>query len=786
MVKAEARALDEHFVELPPELCSLKIIGFSKDIGSSLSLLPSVMHRLENLLVAIELKGIFSLSFPEGSEVTADRVLEAITTEKCMERFSLERLEVLGDAFLKYAVGRHVFLLHETIDEGQLTRKRSSIVKNSHLYKLAIQSNLQVYIRDENFDPSRFFALGRPCTVICNENTENSIHFQQKSGNITNGSDSISVRCSKGHHWLQKKTIADIVEALVGAFLVDSGFKAAIAFLKWIGIQVDFEATQVSKMCLASKNYMSISSNIDIPALEKSLGYTFLHKGLLVQAFVHPSYNKHSGGCYQRLEFLGDAVLDYLITSYLFSVYPKLKPGQLTDLRSVTVNNNVFAHVAVCRSFHRYLINDSDDLSEAVKKFVISSLTSAEKDPIEGSTCPKALGDLVESCVGAVLLDTGFNLNIVWKIMLTFLDPIMKFSNLQLNPVRELTELCQSRCWELQFSESKKGAVFIVHARVTTGGSVEPEENGQNLYRTITFISRGESSNGRNHHNLFSNRCGKQSMEEEEYLTPHSTFKARGYNPKKSGSLEHVLKSSKKQEAKLIGYDEEPTEEVFFDLIQLKNLVIGDGSSTSAANTLDPQTVNEEEPNYISGSSTDGRKPTVALEAPVQHLPAIREISISVDEVPTHIRASSSNNRQPTVALEAPVQHLPQPIIVLEAPVRHLPVIREDSISATVSHNGGVSHKLSAKSRLFEICAVNHWKAPVFECVKEEGPSHLKLFTYKVTVEVGEVTRIFIECFSEPRAKKKAAEEHAAEGALWCLQHQGLMRDHQRGILTPV
>ncbi|KAI3975519.1 hypothetical protein MKX01_038788, partial [Papaver californicum] len=75
-------------------------MGFTKEIGSSMSLLPSLMLRLENLLVAIELKETFSTSFPEGSEVTAHRVLEALTTEKCAERFSLERLEILGDAFL--------------------------------------------------------------------------------------------------------------------------------------------------------------------------------------------------------------------------------------------------------------------------------------------------------------------------------------------------------------------------------------------------------------------------------------------------------------------------------------------------------------------------------------------------------------------------------------------------------------------------------------------------------------------------------------------------------------
>lgn len=71
-------------------------------------------------------------------------MLEALTTEKCQERFSLERFEILGDAFLKFASGRHLFLLHDTLDEGELTRKRSDVVKNRNLYKLATRSKLQV------------------------------------------------------------------------------------------------------------------------------------------------------------------------------------------------------------------------------------------------------------------------------------------------------------------------------------------------------------------------------------------------------------------------------------------------------------------------------------------------------------------------------------------------------------------------------------------------------------------------------------------------------------------
>jgi len=72
------------------------------------------------------------------------QVLEALTTERCCERFSLERLEVLGDAFLKFAVGRHLFLKYEAFDEGKLTRKRSNAVNNSNLCKLAIKYKLLV------------------------------------------------------------------------------------------------------------------------------------------------------------------------------------------------------------------------------------------------------------------------------------------------------------------------------------------------------------------------------------------------------------------------------------------------------------------------------------------------------------------------------------------------------------------------------------------------------------------------------------------------------------------
>ena len=94
----------------------------------------------------------------------------------------------------------------------------------------------------------------------------------------------------------------------------------------------------------------------------------------------------------QRLEFLGDAVLDYLITSYLYSVYPKLTPGQLTDLRSFSVCNNSFAAIAAHRSFHEFLLYDSSTLCESMNKYVDFIRSNAsEKRLVEGPSCPKVV-----------------------------------------------------------------------------------------------------------------------------------------------------------------------------------------------------------------------------------------------------------------------------------------------------------------------------------------------------------------------------------------------------------
>ncbi|KQJ83511.1 hypothetical protein BRADI_5g15337v3 [Brachypodium distachyon] len=685
--------LVEHFVELPPELCSLKITGFSKDMSSSLSLLPSLMCRLENFLVAIELKDLMLSSFPEASQISASAILEAITTERCLERISLERFEVLGDAFLKYVVGRHNFMSYEGLDEGQLTRRRSDIVNNSNLHELSVKRNLQVYIRDQQFEPTQFFALGRPCKVVCHADMEVSIHQKNIDPDRP---ENCNVRCTKSHHWLHKKTIADVVESLLGAFLVEGGFKAAFAFLHWVGIDVDFEDSALYRVLNASSINLSLMNLINVAELEELIGYKFKHKGLIIEAFVHPSFNKHSGGCYQKLEFLGDAVLEYLMTSYLYSAYPDLKPGEITDLKSLAVCNDSFAYVAIQKCIHKYIIKDSNHLTKAVSKFEnYIKLPNSEKDLVEEPACPKVLGDIVESCVAAVLLDSGFNLNYVWKLVLMLLKPVLSFSGMHMNPMREIRELCQCNELELGLPKPMK-ADGEYHVKV--------EVNINSTMISCTAANR--------------NSKVARKLAARETL---SKLKNYGYKHKNK-SLEEILHDARKKEPELLGYNEEPIKVEADISVQMKSLQISEERDANFSFK------NMEVP--IGGSSKTSNQRTAG------------DTKIFKDDV------NNERNNQLMVAM--------QNGCLLRGTTQK---------NNKKEYKGDMVHK-TAKSFLFELCAASYWKPPEFQLCIEEGPSHLRRFTYKVIVQIRGPSETLLECYSDAKLQKKAAQEHAAQGAL--------------------
>jgi len=78
----------------------------------------------------------------------------------------------------------------------------------------------------------------------------------------------------------------------------------------------------------------------------------------------------------------------------------------------------------------------------------------------------------------------------------------------------------------------------------------------------------------------------------------------------------------------------------------------------------------------------------------------------------------------------------------------------------------------AARSRLAQLCSAIGWKNPTYD-FEEQGLHHTKLFSCKVTVRVETFSDTIVECCSEPKPQKKAAQEQAAQGVLWCLKKLG-------------
>ncbi|KAL8517841.1 hypothetical protein ACS0TY_009230 [Phlomoides rotata] len=406
--------------ELPPELCSIIMSPIPISTLYSFSLLPSIMHRIESMLLAANLRSVPMLQSNENVVIPTLKVLEAITTKKCQENLHLESLETFGDSFLKYAASQQLFKTYQNRHEGLLSLKRERIICNASLCKLGCDRNITGFIRNEEFDPKTWIIPGT------------------NSGYELSSWKKVYIGATRK---IKSKVVADVVEALIGAYLVAGGEKAALSFMSWLGISIDF----VDVPYMRTFN-VKAEEHINVNYLESLLGYKFHDASLLVEALTHGSYMRPEiPGCYQRLEFLGDAVLDYLMTLHLYNKYDGLSPGLLTDLRSASVNNDCYALSAIRAGLYKHILHLSPDLNRHIGEIVNSNESiSIETFGWESEiTLPKVLGDVIESIAGAIYIDSGCDKERVFKSMRPLLEPLITLETLRFHPISELNQLCQ-------------------------------------------------------------------------------------------------------------------------------------------------------------------------------------------------------------------------------------------------------------------------------------------------------------------------------------------------------
>lgn len=129
---------------------------------------------------------------------------------------------------------------------------------------------------------------------------------------------------------------------------------------------------------------------MDKGELEKSIGYTFQDKELLRRALTHTSYAyEHHVESNEKLEFLGDSILEFLSSKYIYRNYPKLKEGEMTKVRAEVVCEDSLYEVAQRHHFSDFLYLGK---SEAVS---------------HGRNKPAILADSVEAVIAAMYFDGG-------------------------------------------------------------------------------------------------------------------------------------------------------------------------------------------------------------------------------------------------------------------------------------------------------------------------------------------------------------------------------------------
>ena len=206
-----------------------------------------------------------------------------------------------------------------------------------------------------------------------------------------------------------------------------------------------------------------------IAEFEKIIDYTFKEKKWILEALTHSSYSnenkKNNISDNERLEFLGDAILDLIISDYLFNLYPNMPEGELTKLRSSIVCELSLADVARKYNFGKYLfLGKGEELSG-------------------GRDRTSTLADAFEAVLGAIYIDGKMDSAI--KFIEKVLMPSIKAKQVYRDYKTILQEEIQkSSLIPLKYNiisetgpdHNKEFFVEVKHSNITLGKGKEKQE----------------------------------------------------------------------------------------------------------------------------------------------------------------------------------------------------------------------------------------------------------------------------------------------------------------------
>lgn len=329
---------------LPLDKCKVDRLPF--EFSQFAMLIPSIMHEVE-LYLAADFCRSSLLSSVQINDLSL--IVTATAASVAREQTDYQRMEFLGDSMLKFYTSLTLMAEHLTWHEGFLSAKKDHIVSNARLALSALQLGLGQFIRTTPFTGLKW----RPLYT---------------SKLITN-------RATDARD-MSTKTLADVVEALIGAAYVDGGINKVLSCLVVFLPEVAWAQSSLQIEKLLTTYDISAPYPPPFSRLENLINYTFDKKSLLVEALTHPSHHgSKTCASYQRLEFLGDSILDNIIVTNAYRYKPLIPTPSLHLIRTALVNGSFLAFLCLN---HRGPVTRYDAVEDHYKGFSTIKITTYE------------------------------------------------------------------------------------------------------------------------------------------------------------------------------------------------------------------------------------------------------------------------------------------------------------------------------------------------------------------------------------------------------------------------
>ncbi|KAE8153394.1 ATP-dependent helicase dcl2 [Aspergillus avenaceus] len=475
--------------EAGAESCSVSRLPLSH--GAFGLFIPIIVQQLENMLVEARLCNTI---LKDVGFARTRHVRTAITTPSANPWNNYQRYEFLGDSILKYAVSSQLFFARRNWHEGYLTEARNVIVQNPRLTRAALDNGLDAFILMHRYSPRKW----EPPLISTGQKE-------------TPETRSIS-----------SKVLADVVEALIGAAYLDGGFARAQKCMHRLLPEIHEQPPDILSFTNSRHVDQPNPQQLMNDSLSKQLGYTFKNQRLLVEALTHPSCQHDSSTqSYQRLEFLGDAVLDMVIVQAIFQHPATISPGRMTLVKHAVNNANLLAFLAMeytvtqekqavvqtpddkfttqpeteSLELWRFMRYNSPalqrtqtqvlDRHRALRDEIITAFQTSSHypwQPLAQINADKWFSDLVESILGAIFVDSGGDLvaceAFVESIgLLKYLRRILANEIVVRHPKNVALQVAQRLA-----QRSLVGDYDLIVKRV-------PDENGASSFRCTVMVS---------------------------------------------------------------------------------------------------------------------------------------------------------------------------------------------------------------------------------------------------------------------------------------------------------